>query len=318
MFLTILFLIIGLVILVVGGEIMVRGSSSVAKKLKVKPLVIGLTVVAFGTSAPELVVNLFSAFHGTADIAIGNIIGSNIANIFLILGACALVRSLRVGSNTVWKEIPLALLTALLVLIIGNDVIIDRVGYNVISRSDGLVLMAFFIIFIYYTYGLAKSQVGETNGIKEYNWLLSILFVSFGILGLFGGGKLLVDNAVILARLAGMSEALIGLTIVAVGTSLPELVTSIIATYHGQNDIAIGNIVGSNIFNVLWILGLTSTILPLSFNSAVNFDIFVNVFATFLLFAFMFIHHRHRLNRWQGGVFIMLYVFYIVYLTYRG
>ena len=318
MLITILLLIVGLVILIASGDSVVKGSASVAKKLGVSPLVIGLTVVAFGTSAPELVVNIFSAIKGTADIAIGNVIGSNISNILLILGICALTRQLKVQVGTVWKEIPLALLSVILVLILGNDIFIDGAGFNILSRADGFVLISFFFIFIYYTFGISKVEAKDEGDVKEYAWSFSIFLTLLGFVGLVLGGKLLVDNAVILARLAGMSEALIGLTIIAVGTSLPELVTSVIAVKRGQDDIAIGNIVGSNIFNIFWVLGLTSTLLPLPFNTAINIDVGVNIFATFLLFIFMFVHNRRKVDRWQGAVMILLYIGYLTYLIHRG
>lgn len=319
MFLTITLLILGLAILIGGGESLVRGAASIAKKLGVAPLVIGLTVVAFGTSAPELIVNIFAAISGTTDIAIGNIIGSNISNILLILGISAIIYPLQVTRGTVWKEIPLALLAALLVLVMANDVFFDNTGFNAITRTDGLALMAFFIIFIYYTFGIAKTQNGsDENTVKTYGWPRSLLYAVGGLVGLTLGGKLLVDNATELARVAGMSEALIGLTIVAIGTSLPELVTSVIAALHKQDDIAIGNVVGSNIFNVFWILGLTSSIFPLNFKPELTMDIIVNVIATLLLFAFMFIHTKHKLNRWQGVLFLSMYIMYMGYLIQRG
>lgn len=318
MIIPILLIIIGLSILILGGELVVRGSASVAKKLGVRPIVIGLTVVAFGTSAPELVVNIFSALRGTPDIAIGNVIGSNIANILLILGICALIRPLKVSLGTVWKEVPLALLAVILVLFLGNDAFTDGMNFNLLSRTDGFALMAFFIIFLYYTFGISKVENKEGEEITKYSWNISILLTLSGFVGLVFGGKILVDNAIILATIAGMSEALIGLTIVAIGTSLPELTTSLIAVRHGHDDLAIGNIIGSNIFNIFWILGVTSTLLSLPFNPSVNFDITVNIFATLLLFIFMFIHSRHKLNRWQGGVMFLSYIIYIIYLIYRG
>lgn len=320
MFFAIFLLIIGLGILILGGESLVRGAASVARKLGIKPLVIGLTVVAFGTSAPELVVNIFSAIRGASDIAIGNVIGSNIANILLVLGICGMIRVLKVSSSTVWKEIPLALLAAVLVFVLGNDALLDGKLFdvNILSRVDGLAFMAFFLIFLYYTCGISKTDSSGSEEVKKYGWLKSVLYTCAGLILLVLGGKLLVDNAIILARLAGLSEALIGLTIVAVGTSLPELATSVIAVMHKHDDIAVGNIIGSNIFNVFWILGLTSTILPLPFNSAVNFDLLVNAAATALLFLFMFIHHRHKLNRWQGMLMFLLYFSYLAYLVYRG
>lgn len=317
MFLAIFLFIVSLGILILGAEGLVRGAASAAKKLGVSSLVVGLTVVAFGTSMPELIVNMFSAWRGSADIAIGNIIGSNIANILLILGLCALIIPLKVKKGTVWKEIPLALLAMVLVYIMGNDNFFDRVGFNAITRTDGLALMAFFFIFLYYTFGIAKTE-GEGGEVREYSWFWSVALTVGGLVLLFFGGKILVDNAIVLARLAGISEALIGLTIVAVGTSLPELATSLVATIHKHYDIAVGNIVGSNIFNVFWILGLTGTILQLPFNPAANFDVLVGIAATLLLFLFMFVHTRHTLNRWQGSAFLLFYVVYIIYLINRG
>ncbi len=319
MILSIFLVLVGLGILIVGGESLVRGASSIAKRLKVAPIVIGLTIVAFGTSAPELAVNLFSAFKGSTDIAIGNVIGSNIANILLILGICAMIRTIRVQKNTVWKEIPLALLAVLLVFAMSHDRILDGGIANALTRTDGFALMGIFAIFLYYTFGIAKvSGDADKDEVKLYSTPISILLILGGLTGLVLGGKLLVDNAIVLAQLAGMSEALIGLTIVAVGTSLPELVTSIIAVRHGQDDLAVGNIVGSNIFNILWILGLTSSILPLPISPAGQIDVLVNIGATLLLFFFMFIGTKHRLNRWQGLMFVLIYVGYVGYLVMRG
>jgi len=321
MFIPILLIIVGLGILILGGEGLVKGSASIAKRLGVKPIVIGLTIVAFGTSAPELIVNIFSALKGTTDIAIGNIVGSNIANILLILGIAAMITPLRVQKGTVWKEIPFALLGAVLVFVMGNDMLIDGKLFNEMTRSDGFTYLAFFIIFLYYTFGISQKNKDEQEGgedIHTYGWNKSLSYTLAGIIGLFIGGKLLVDNAVILAHIAGLSEAFIGLTIVAIGTSLPELVTSVIAALHKQDDIAIGNVVGSNIFNVFWILGITSTILPLPFNEMINVDLTVNVVTTMLLFAFMFIHTKHRINRWQGVMFLSLYIVYIAFVIMRG
>ncbi|MFA6410779.1 MAG: calcium/sodium antiporter [Candidatus Buchananbacteria bacterium] len=314
----IILLTFGLVILIFGAEILVRGSASLAKKFGIPPLVIGLTIVAFGTSAPELIVNMYSAYKGSADIAIGNIIGSNIANILLILGICTVIAPLKVKSNTVFKEIPFALLALVLVFTMGNDIFFDQTNFNAITRTDGFSLIAMFAIFMIYTYGLTKINDSESENIKAYSELSSILMTIGGLIFLFIGGKVLVDNAVILAKIAGLSEALIGLTIVAVGTSLPELATSVIATIHHHDDIAIGNIVGSNIFNVFWILGLTATFLQLPFNVNVNFDVLISVIATSLLFLAMFVGKRHRLDRWQGILFLILYVSYTGYLVYRG
>jgi len=316
MLLPLLLIIAGIVVLVVGAEIMVRGSASMAKKWGVSSIVIGLTVVAFGTSAPELVVNLFSAFQGTTDLAIANVVGSNLANILLVLGVGGSLTALKVQKGTTFKEIPFALLAIVLVFIMGNDGSLDGATQNILSRADGLAFLSFFMIFLYYTFGISKAE-GERNTVEEYTWMTSILMFIIGIMALVFGGKLIVDNAVILAALAGMSEGLIGLTIVAVGTSLPELATTVVAVRKGQVDLAIGNAIGSNIFNVFWILGLTAVIKPLPFDVNANSDVLFTILATLLLFLFMFIGKRHKLQRTQGFLFITLYIGYIAYAILR-
>ncbi|MFA7245167.1 MAG: calcium/sodium antiporter [Candidatus Magasanikbacteria bacterium] len=316
MIITILFLIVGIAILIYGADTLVKGAASLAKKLGISSMVIGLTVVAFGTSMPEMVVNLLSAYKGTTDIAIGNIIGSNIANILLILGISAIVFPLAVKKATTYKEIPFALLAVLLVALFANDFFVNKMGENVLNKTEGITLIGFFIIFLYYTFGMSKSTE-ETEEVKVYKTLHSILLVILGLTGLILGGKLIVDNAIILAKLAGMSERLIGLTIVAVGTSLPELATSVIAAMRKQADIAIGNVVGSNIFNVFWILGLTATITPLPVDASINFDILFSCFVTFLLFLFMFIGQKHKLERWQGIMFVLIYVAYVTFIIVK-
>jgi cation:H+ antiporter len=314
----VILLIIGLAILLGGAEGMVRGSASIARRFDIPPLVIGLTIVAFGTSTPELLVNIYSAFNGSADLAVGNIIGSNIVNILLILGLSAAIAPLSVKRSTTWKEIPFALLGVLLVFVMGNDARFDSASFNGLTRTDGIAFLGFFAIFLYYIVELAKGESNNDDDIPTYSSFLSTALMTFGIAGLFWGGQLFVDNAVILARLAGLSESLIGLTVVAIGTSLPELATSVVASVRGHNDIAIGNVVGSNIFNIFWVLGLTSTILPLSFNISANIDLIVAIGATSLLFLTMFIGKKHKLERWQGVLFILLYITYLSYLIVRG
>ncbi|PIR04484.1 MAG: sodium:proton exchanger [Candidatus Magasanikbacteria bacterium CG11_big_fil_rev_8_21_14_0_20_39_34] len=318
MFLPILLLVVGIAVLILGAEALVRGASSAAKKWGISTIVIGLTVVSFGTSAPELFVNLISAYKGSTDLAIANVVGSNLANILLILGIGAVIIPLKVKEGTTFREIPFAFLAILLVVILGNDMFLDGAysTVNVLSRSDGIAFVAFFIIFLFYTYGLTKIQ-GEHEHIDTYSWTTSVVMFLAGLLALAFGGKLIVDNAIILAHLAGMSEALIGLTIVALGTSLPELATTIVAVRKGHTDLAIGNAVGSNIFNVFWILGLTAVIKPLEFDTQANIDTFYTVFATFLLFLFMFVGDKHKLSRLQGILFIVLYIAYIGYAVVR-
>lgn len=306
-------LIAGLAILIKSADWLVSGASSVAKKWGVSSMVIGLTVVSFGTSAPELLVNLLSALHGSTDLAIGNIIGSNTANILLILGVTALIFPLAVKKNTVYKEIPFALLAGVLVVLFGNDSFFDGTSYNVLSRTDGFAFIALFIIFLYYTYGISKVK-GESEHIDEYSWGKSLGLFGVGIAGLTIGGNLIVTHATTLATLAGISERVIGLTIVAIGTSLPELATTVVAVMKRKVDLAIGNIVGSNIFNIFWILGLTSIIKPIPFDLAINLDALFSAFAALLLFALVLIG-KHEVKKWHGIVFLLLYIGYLGFIV---
>ncbi len=322
--LNILFIIVGLVALVGGADVLVRGAASLANRLRVSALIIGLTVVSFGTSAPELTVNIVAALNGSPDLALGNIIGSNIANIFLILGITSVIAPLTVKSNTVWKEIPLALLGVVLLLVMGNDRFIDGVEFNAITRTDGLVLISLMGIFMYYIIGMARAERQESSledeneEIKQYSVGASIGLTVAGLGALIVGGQVLVSNAVAIAQAAGLSEALIGLTIVGIGTSLPELATSVVAALKKHTDIAIGNAVGSNIFNVLWVIGVTSVILQLPFDAQINVDILVSIGATLLLFIYMFIGKRRSLGRYEGVSFLVLYAMYLAYLFMRG
>lgn len=318
---TFILLFVGLAVLVVGGELLVRGASSISKQYGVSSLVIGLTIVAFGTSAPELVVNLVSALSGTTDIALGNIVGSNIVNILIILGVCALLVPLRVGSSTVWKEIPFALLAMVMIFVFTQDKLLGGADVNVVTMGEGLALIGFFAIFLYYIVELARKDKTSHDHDEEivlYKKSTASLFVIAGLTMLFLGGKVFVEQAVILAELAGLSQMLIGLTIVAIGTSLPELVTSVIAARKGEADLAVGNIVGSNIFNVFWILGITAIITPVTVSAQAVVDIIFGVMVTSLLFAVLFFGKKHELDKWKGLVFILLYIGYAVYIITRG
>lgn len=309
-------LILGLLLVLAGAHGLVSGASSVAKRLNVPDLVIGLTIVAFGTSSPELVANYFSALDGKPDIAIGNIIGSNIANIFLILGVTAMFYPIRVQSNTIWKEIPFSLLAALVLFVVANDTWLDGAGQSEISRTDGLVLLGFMAVFMVYTFEIARKP-GEkpADEIEVLSWGRSLLYVALGLVCLFWGGKMFVDHASVLARNWGVSERLIGLTIVAIGTSLPELATSIMAALQKKADIAIGNAVGSNIFNVFFILGSVATIRPLPFNPETsNVDAFVMIAASIGLFLATRLFSRNQIGRTEGVIFAALYVTYLCWL----
>lgn len=317
--LTYILFLVGFVLLIKGGDFLVDGSASIAKKFGVSSLFIGLTIVAFGTSAPELVVNIFASVGGSNDLAIGNILGSNLSNILLILGITAMIYPLHISHGTTWKEIPLSFLAVIVVGVLANDALIDGRNFSVISQADGIILLSFFIIFIYYTFGISKvSGEKEENGVKQLPLLHAITMMIVGILGLTFGGKWIVDGAVHIATQFGVSESLIGLTIVAIGTSLPELTTSVVAALKKNADLAVGNVVGSNIFNLLWILGVSSTINPIPLKLSLNFDIITVGIATFALFILIFIGKKHTIQRWQGGVFLASYIAYIVYLVYRG
>ncbi|MBN2418202.1 MAG: calcium/sodium antiporter [Deltaproteobacteria bacterium] len=310
----------GFFILIKGADVLVEGSSSLARRFNVSDLVIGLTVVAFGTSTPELFVNIIASAKGNVDIAIGNVLGSNISNIFLILGISALIFPLKVTRGTVWKEIPFSLLAIIALGIMANGHLINNEANNIVTRSDGLLLLLFFAIFLYYSYSIATEMDGmnEQTPVAAQSLIKSVLMVTLGFGGLTLGGKWIVDGAVKLATSFGMSENLIGLTIVAVGTSLPELATSASAAYKKKADIAVGNVVGSNIFNILFVLGISSVIKPLPFALSSNIDIGVVIFASLLLFFSMFTLKKQSLDRWEGAGFLVFYLCYIALRLYMG
>jgi cation:H+ antiporter len=312
----------GLALLTCASDWLVDGASALAKRLHVSDLAIGLTIVAFGTSAPELVVSVVSAIQGNVDISVANVIGSNIFNILAILGIAAIIYPLSVTKSTIWKEIPFSLLAVLVLGFFVNAVGLDHVSDAVISRSDALILLSFFGIFLYYVYGMARhAPKGEEVGLPEAGSMSigkSVLWIVGGLIGLVIGGRFTVDGAITIATSFGVSQTLIGLTIVAAGTSLPELATSVQAARKKKDDIAVGNIVGSNIFNIFFILGVAGLIRPLPINQALIIDGAVASAATFLLFASMFIGKRHKIDRWQGVGYLLVYVAYVGYLIVRG
>lgn len=314
----ILFLILGFIILIKGADSLVDGASFLAKRLKVSDLIIGLTVVAFGTSMPELVVNIFASTQGNTEIAIGNIIGSNIFNILLILGVSALIYPLAVTKGTVWKEIPFSLLAVAVVGFLSNDVLFDHAERSALTRVDGFVFLSFFAIFLYYIVSIAKVENDQQEQDSKEGLAKSLVMVTGGLVALIFGGKMVVDGAVKIASLLGVSQSLIGLTIVAAGTSLPELATSAVAAYKKNADIAVGNIVGSNIFNIFFILGVSALIRPLPIAVSVNSDIFVLIGSTLLLFLFMFTGKRRMIDRWEGALFILCYIVYTIFLIKKG
>lgn len=330
LFLSLVLLIIGFVVLIKGADFLVDGASAVAKKFNISDIIIGLTIVSFGTSAPELVVNIAAAWEGKNEMIIGNVLGSNIFNTCLIIGVAGVIYPLTVQRTTVRKELPFSMLIIGLMFVLANDQLL-RGAENYISPIDGLIFLGLFGSFLYYIYKSSKNKdiAGideEVEAIEAMSIGKSTLFVVGGMAGLVIGGKLVLDNAVIFAQYFGMTERVIGLTVIAIGTSLPELATSVVAALKKNSDIAMGNVVGSNIFNILLVLGVSASIAPtpISYDVAANFDIYFLLGSTFLLTFFLFIGTKARLqaggaptytiDRWQAAVLFVAVIIYIVYL----
>lgn len=312
MLLQIILLCLGLLLLVKGADWLVDGGSALAYKHKVSDLAIGLTIIAFGTSMPEFVVNTFAAFQGNAEIVYGNIIGSNNFNLFVILGIAGLITPLVVSSGTVRREIPFSLLALLMLFLLSNS---SLSGNKILSRLDGIILFVLFCLFLYNIFRGLKSDVTsqvlkhkEMPGIKI--WLLIIA----GLIFLIAGGRLVVDQAVKIANSLGISQSVIALTIVAAGTSLPELATSVVAAIKKNNDIAVGNVIGSNIFNIFCIGGVSALINPVRFNVKFNNDMYLLGAGTILLLLAMFSGQKMKLDRWEAGILLVIYLGYTIFL----
>ena len=324
----ILLLIGGLILILLGANGLTDGAASVAKRFRIPPIVIGLTIVAFGTSAPELTVSVSSALKGSADIAIGNVVGSNIFNTLMIVGCTALFAPIVITRNTLRKEIPLCILSSIVLLICANDVFLDKAPENILNRVDGLLLLCFFVIFMGYTFAIASKPVTmeqqaehpvieEETEIKSLPWWQSILYIIGGLAALIYGGQLFVDGATGIARNLGVSESIIGLTLVAGGTSLPELATSIVAALKKNPEIAIGNVIGSNLFNIFFVLGCSASITPLHLSGITNFDLLTLVGSGILLWLFGLFFAKRTITRIEGGIMILCYVAYTVVLIYN-
>jgi cation:H+ antiporter len=324
MLITFIFFIFGFIILIKGADILVDGASALAGRFGLSAFFIGLTIVAFGTSAPELVVSALAGLKGSSGLALGNIIGSNISNTLLILGVAAIIAPLLVKRSTVRKEIPFSLLAVAAIGILANDLLIDGRADNILSRSDGLILILFFSIFIYYTFGISRDKsdlektADEIDDKENIPILKSSLMIIIGLAGLILGGRWIVNGAIDFASFFGVSEALIGLTVVALGTSLPELAASAIAAYKGNTDIAVGNVVGSNIFNIFWVLGLSSIIRPIEYDTALNFDILLLMIITIILMPLIYMGKKNILGRSEGVIMLVIFIGYIVFLVLRG
>ena len=312
MFLSVVLIIIGFVLLIVGADILVDGSSGIAKKFHIPEIIIGLTIVSIGTSMPELFVSITSALDGYSDMAIGNIIGSNLCNLLLILGLSATIKSVVFQKETRLYEIPMCLLVTIVLMYFCNS-------QGGISRLEAVILLVLFCAFIGYTIYMgrkeSKKEIVEIQTEEKKNSILkNIVFVLLGIFSLKFGGDLVVDNAVNVARYFNWSEKLISLTILAVGTSLPELVTSVTAAVKGNSDIAIGNIRGSNIFNILLIIGVSAFITPITYNFSYNFDFSVLIASSIILAIFPFIPPKDKMSRFNGIVYLFIYVAYLTIL----
>ena len=317
MFISILLLAIGFGLLVKSADLLVDGSSSVAKRFNIPEIVIGLTVVAFGTSTPELVVSIISDISGHNEIVLGNVIGSNLFNILVILGISGLIFPLTIQRNSVWKEIPCSLAAAIILLILGNDIFLFNAQQNVLSTVDGIILLFLFLAFVLCIFVFSKTNITNQFSVTLYPPMKTAIFIIAGFAGLFLGGKLVVDNAVTIAHNFSLSEKFIGLTIIAAGTSLPELATSVVAAYKKRFDISVGNIIGSNIFNIFLILGISSSIKEIPYNSVLNFDVGLLILATLFLFFTMFSGKKRQLDRWESLLLVLAYIAYLVYLFFR-
>ena len=307
MILNILFILVGVAAVLWGADKMTDGAVSVAQRMNIPEIVIGLTIVAMGTSAPELFVSMVSAIKGTPDLAVGNVVGSNIFNTLLIVGVAAMVAPMIIARSTVLKDMPITLLSSVLLLLFCMD--------SYISRLDALVLFAGFLAFMWYTVYLGKrgkAQVPENAAAPRPMWL-SLLLIVIGLACLILGSNLFVEGATYIAASLGVSQAVIGLTVVAGGTSLPELATSVVAARKGQSAIAIGNVIGSNVMNILMIVGVTGLISPMQIQGITTVDLSMLIISVSLLWFFSFT--RFKVERWEGGVLTLIFLGYMTWLV---
>ena len=323
----IVWLVAGLVLILVGANILTEGASAIARRIGVSELVVGLTVVAFGTSAPELAISVLAAVGGSAPLAIGNVVGSNIFNILVIIGVTALVRPIVMERSVMTMEIPMVLLSSVVLLVLGNSGWLNGYGGNEVSRVAGIFLLVFFLLFMRYTFASARhpdfsgKDAAPSGGSGDEKppmavWK-SVLSVLGGLAALVWGGDRFVEGASGIAQGLGVSEAVIGLTIVAAGTSLPELATSVVAAVKGRPGLALGNVIGSNIFNVLMVLGLSATIRPLPFGGIGNFDLGTLLVASVLFWLFGWLFRERTITRAEGAVLVAVYVGYVAVLISR-
>ena len=319
-----LYLAIGLALVIKGADFLVMGASSIARRFNISSLVIGLTVVSFGTSLPELIIALISGAQGKSDFIIGNVVGSNIANVLLVLGIAAMIRALPATSTTVWREIPITLIASFALVFMANDWYMGDSANLAVNRTDGIILLVLMAGFMGYVAHLVRTQGADAipglEAPEEQPMFRSIAEIVGGILGLYFGGDMAVNmGAVPIAESWGMSDAFIGLTVIAVGTSLPELATSAVAAYKKNVDIAVGNVVGSNIFNIFFVLGINAAIRDIPFRPELNIDLYVMTATTLALFFCMFTSKpKHTIHRYEGALFVIAYIAYTGFLIHRG
>ncbi|WP_419511182.1 calcium/sodium antiporter [Alistipes sp.] len=316
----ILLLLVGLGLILAGANFLTDGSAAVAQRFRVPEFIIGLTIVAIGTSTPELVVSVLSAAAGNSDIAIGNVVGSNIFNVFVILGICALIRPLALTASNIRRDIPFGMAASLVLLAVTSDRFMGTGGTDKIGRLDGIVMLALYIGLMWFTIRATKRSGAETgtsdtkNAKKPAALWLSVVMIVGGLAGLVFGGEMFLKSATAIARSLGISESIIAITLVAGGTSLPELASSVVSLLKGKAEMALGNVIGSNIANILLILGVSATIHPLTMGGITLTDILMVVLSSLLLFVTAFTFRKKQIDRWEGAIFLAIYVAYIWYL----
>jgi len=319
---TYLLLLIGFALLIIGADYFVKGASAISAILRVPPILVGLTIVSFGTSSPEATVSITAALNGNDDVSLGNVVGSNLFNTLFVLGVTAFIAPIIVKSQTIRKEIPFSFLASITLLVLMADIFLQDFSDNMLTRSDGIILLLIFAVFLYYIFELARksrNDFGEQPSKieeKDKNWVKNGTFVLGGLAAIVFGGDFVVKNSTEIALSLGMSEALVGLTIVAVGTSLPELVTSAVAAWKKESEIALGNIIGSNIFNILFVLGASATISPIGVNGSLFTDIVILIVFTIVVLIFALTHFT--IGKREGIFLAISYIVYMVYIILRN
>ncbi|WP_051052313.1 calcium/sodium antiporter [Porphyromonas somerae] len=320
MWIEIVLVIVGVALIVAGANFMTDGASAIAKRLHIPQIIIGLTIVAFGTSAPELVVSVIGSIDGSGGIAVGNVIGSNIFNVLCVLGACALVHPVPVKLNTLRFDLPIALVASILLMLVLSDMPLDGMP-SLVSRSEALTLLLFGLLFLLYTIVVGKqgddASETEEEG-RNMHWLLAVVYLIGGLAGLVYGGQLFVGNATKIASSLGVSETLIGLTLVAWGTSFPELATSVVAAMKGNTDIAVGNVIGSNLFNIFFVLGISGTVRPLSNLQFISLDIWMQLLAMVIALGVALFWGKREIKRAEGGVMLLVFILYNVWIIFNA